>query len=226
MPESVRFEPNTPVRLKLADPEGEYDSDLRQGSFVTTDGRQFRLPRPAVVMLYDLEPRPGEEIQITRHLKSRPARFEWTICLTPASEKARAAEEQAIIDAQEPASLIPLLEASVEQAERRKPLGAPVLLKRGPRKAVQVEPTLFDRGTGTDGPLPQRAAVPAAAASPTRRPAVLPWNVAFREVTAWIAKELQANNLQWCDESQKSMACTVLIAEVQAGRIGPWERAE
>jgi hypothetical protein len=131
--ETIRFEPNTPIRLALLDPEGVYDSELRQGNFVTTDGRQFHLPRPAVILLYQLEPRPGEEIQITKYLHSHPARFEWDICLTPESERIRAREEIAAIEAQDPASLIPLLEASVEQAERRK---APILLKRGPRKAT------------------------------------------------------------------------------------------
>lgn len=224
--DSIRFEPNTPVRLKLADPLGDYDFDLRQGSFQTTDGRRVVLPRPAVEILYALEPGPGEEIQITRYLRGR--RFEWDITLTPQSEKLRAAEEIAQAEAQDPQNLAQVLEASIQQAESRKPAsGPPVLVKRGPKRAAAPnvdQPRLFDRGTGTDGPAPARA-VPAAAASPTRaRPAMLPWNVAFREVTAWIAKELQANNLQWCDESQKSMACTVLIAEVKAGRIGPWER--
>lgn len=170
MPESVRFEPNTPVRLKLAEPEGEYDSDLRQGNWPTTDGRTLKLPRPATVLLYALEPRAGEEIQITKHYREHPKGFDWTVCLSPASEKLRAAEEQAIIDAQDPASLVPLLEASVEQARAsRKPVGRPELVKRGPRKATTAQPNLFDRGTGTDGPTPAKAAnLPVAAALPQK----------------------------------------------------------
>ena len=53
--ESVRFEPNTPVRLALIDPQAsEYDQELHQGTFQTTDGRIVRLPRPAVILLYQL----------------------------------------------------------------------------------------------------------------------------------------------------------------------------
>ena len=86
------------------------------------------------------------------------------------------------------------------------------------------------RGTGTHGPAPaldtqtMMATVPTVAIGRQPRPGQIPWNIAFREVSAWVAKELSANKLQWSDEAQQAMVCTCLIAEVKAGRIGIWER--
>ena len=231
MSDLLHFAPNSPVLLSLVDPEGEWDADMRQGTYQTTCGQTFVLPRQAVILLNQLEPRPNEEIQITRHWKGRKLDpITWTICLSPTSEKLRAAQEQAIFDGQDPATLMNLLEASIEQAEAKRPLKSPPTLitpKKPPKSAPPVEPRLFDPGTGTDGPAPAPKTappIPAAAASPVRRPAAIPWNVAFREVSAWVAKELAENKLQWSDEAQQAMVCTCLIAEVKAGRIGPWER--
>lgn len=207
MSESVRFEPNVPVRLALVDPQAtEYDDDLQQGKFTTTDGRSVILPRPAVILLYKLEPSPGEEIQITRHLKGK--RFEWTISLSPHSEQVRAAEEIAASEAQDPASLAPILEASIEQVRAAKaPSGPPVLLKRPPKKAPAVDqPRLFDRGTGTDGPLP-RVAVPAAAS--------LPQKTKYQDILLHICRSVEwalaEAGLQLGDGPKQDLISTVYI---------------
>jgi hypothetical protein len=230
MPETLHFAPNVPVTLSLVDPEGEYDADMRQGTYQTVTGQTFTLPRPAVILLNQLEPRPGEEIQIVKRWKGRPSDpIEWTICLTPRSEQVRACEEMARNEAETPSDLSAALEASISRVEATKPITAPpTLLKRPIKRQTEPQPRLFDKGTGTDGPAPAAAPIPALALSPTGRikPVPIPWNVAFREVSAWVAKELKSNDLQWSDESQKSMCCTVLIAECKAGRIGPWERGE
>jgi hypothetical protein len=225
VPEILHFSPNVPVVLSIADPEGQWDQGIQQGTYQTTTGEIFVLPRPAVVTLNLLEARPGEEIQITRHWKGRTSDpVQWTICLTAKSERLRAVEEMAHPEAQEPPDFTAILQASIDQVESRKPLrGSPTLiLKKPPRRAM------YPAGTGTDGPaLPEVVAQVAAFAAvmPKQpKPAVIPWNIAFREVSAWVAKELAGNNLQWGDDAQKSMVCTVLIAEVKAGRISTWER--
>jgi hypothetical protein len=229
VPDSVlHFAYNVPVSVSLVDPQGEYDDGLRQGKFQTTAGQTFVLPRPAVELLYGLDPRPEEEIQITKHWSGKPREMPaWTICLSPRSEQFRAAEEIAQDDAHASSVTSEALQASIEAVEAKRPLKSPPIAIRKPAKRqTQEQPRLFDRGTGTDGPAPQPQPIPAAAASPVRRPPVIPWNVAFREVAAWVAGELAANKLQWSDEAQQAMVCTCLIAEVKAGRIGPWERSE
>jgi hypothetical protein len=213
MPNDLHFPPNVPVLLALVDPEGHYDLDMRQGTYQTTTGQTFVLPRPAVVQLNLVEPRPSEEIQITRIWKGRRLDpVEWVICLSPRSEQARAREEAAIPEAGETITLAEALEESITRAHRAKPLKTPPTLVKRP---IQSE-----RGTGTDGPAP--------ALQPTtkRGNGVIPWNVAFREVSRWVSAELAANQLQWSDASQQDLVSTVLIAEVKAGRIGPWERPE
>jgi hypothetical protein len=216
----LHFSPNIPVTLALVDPEGQWDADMRQGTYQTTAGQTFTLPRVAVVVMNMLEPRPGEEIQITRQWKGRATDpITWTICLTPRSEQARAREE-AHTEAESPSELTEALESSIARAEAAKPITEPPTIVRKPAKRqVEPQPRLFDRGTGTDGPMP--------ALAPVRpRPQLIPWNVAFREVSAFVAKELEGNRLQWSDASQQDLVSTVLIAEVKAGRIGPWERPE
>jgi hypothetical protein len=219
----LHFSPNVPVTLCLLDPEGSWDHEVQQGMYQTTTGKVFSLPRPAVVLLNELEPRPGEEIQITRHWKGRTSDpVQWTICLTARSEQARAAEDIAAIEVQNPQDLTAVLQESIVRVESRKPVtGPPTLVSPIPRKPPRR--AMYPVGTGTDGPAPVQAV--ALAAIPQKpKPAVIPWNVAFREVSAWVAKELSGNNLQWSDEAQQAMVCTVLIQEAKAGRIGPWER--
>lgn len=221
MANPLHFAPNVPITLSLVDPEGSWDSDMRQGTYQTTGGQTFTLPRPAVVLLNHLEPRPGEEIQITKLWKGRRLDpIEWSICFTPRSELARAKEE-AIPEPQERQELTAALEESISRARRAKPVTEPPKLVKRPIRT--------ERGTGTDGPAPAAVLQPALAlaSSPVKtRSQVLPWNVAFREVSRFVAAELKTNDLQWSDASQQDLVSTVLIAEVKAGRIGPWERAE
>jgi len=175
------------------------------------------LPRPAVVQLNMLEPKAGEEIEIIQLWDGKHgSQREWAIRLSNSSEKARAAAELAQDRAGEPG----------RPESPPEPIRAPTPI----RKARQEQPRLFDtgRGTGTDGPMPAARAYAAPHVASRKAPKFtgepIPANVAFREVTRWVADELRANNLQWSDEAQKNMVCTVFIAEYKAGRIGPWER--
>ena len=216
--------PNKPVTVALADPEGQFDFDRGTGRYQTTAGETLTLPRPAVVLLNTLDPRPGEEIVIQKHWSGRKSdKVTWTIALSTRAEKARA-------EAGEPDTLTEQLERSIEQAKTRKaPVAVPTPITRPSKRqpAPESQPRLFDRGTGTHGPAPAPDPAPLilpAAVAGKLRPAVIPWNVAFREVSAWVSKELAGNQLQWSDEAQQAMVCTVLIQEARAGRIGPWER--
>ena len=88
----LHFAFNVPVLLALEDPEGQYDFENQTGTYQTTTGQTLTLPRPAVIQLNALEPRPGEELQITRHWKGTPGSpVEWTVCLSPRTEQLRAA---------------------------------------------------------------------------------------------------------------------------------------
>lgn len=158
--------PNRPLTVALADPEGTFDFDRGTGQYLTTAGEVLTLPRPAVVLLNTLDPRPGEEIVIQKHWSGRKAdKVTWTIALSPRAEQARAA-------AGEPDTLTRQLEESIEQAKARKaPVAIPTPISRPARRkpAPENQPRLFDRGTGTDGPAPALKAapliLPAAAAS-------------------------------------------------------------
>ena len=200
MPESLHFAPNIPVLLCLADPEGTWDGELRQGHYQTTAGQTFALPKVAVVALNQLEPRPGEEIQITRHWKGRPSDpIEWTVCLSPRSEQARAREETARLNAENGLDLTAALQASIDRTRNK--------------KAILEPPTVVRRPIKPEAQSPQ-----------PKRNGVIPWNVAFREVSAFVARELAANHLQWSDAAQQDALSTILISAARAGHIGLWER--
>jgi hypothetical protein len=235
MSSKIRFQPNEPQTFKLIDPYADscelYDAERGVGEYRTTDGRILALPRPAVLKLNELEPAVGEAVSICRYDRNHSKGAEWAVWLTVSSEKARS-------EAEEPSELAAQLAASLEQGRNGKPpKDAVTVIRRKPaakqdttsagRFPDESQPRLFDRGTGTDGPAPQRIPLPAASA-PTRRdrPMPIPWNIAFREVSAWVSKELASNSLQWSDQAQQAMVCTVLIAEAKAGRVTVWERAE
>jgi hypothetical protein len=218
----IHFEPGKPVILCIADPDREcqqYDPDLQISRYQTTDGRRFTLPRPAVVILNALELQPGEEIGICRRTGTT-----WDIWLTPRSEQIRAAQEQAEFEADSPSETEILLQASLDRHNGKRTSLEPVNggNRHLPRKSPGLAPT--EKGTGTNGP----AALPSVLLPARRRepPEQIPWNVAFREVAQFVARELARVNLQWSDEAQKSAVCTVLIEECKRGRISRWERSE
>ncbi len=206
----LHIAPNRPVFVALVDPEGIYDADLNRGTYQTTDGQTLILPRPAVIALNMYGPAKGEEIEITQsysgHAKDRP---EWSIRSAAEATKEAAAREEA--------------RSTPEPVPE--PINAPTPI-RG-RRRPDPGPGLFDmRGTGTYGPMPaaQAYAAPKLVNRRPPSPPQIPANIAFREVSAWVAAELQANNLQWTDKAQQAVVSTVFIAEYKAGRIGPWER--
>ncbi len=225
----IHIAPNKPLFVSLVDPEGEYDDGLRQGRYQTTAGEILVLPRPAVVELNLVEPKPGEEIVIQKHWDGRPGSgIHWTVALSTRSELARAAQE-------EPQDLTPILQASIEQAEQRKAATASPTPIRKPVKQERPaaeQPRLFDRGqgTGTYGPVgdpipdPPGLVLPAAARSRIQKPGQIPANVATREILSFIQSD--PNTANWSDQSRQDLASTILIAAYRAGHIGLWERGE
>jgi hypothetical protein len=217
--------PNKPLTVALVDPEGQFDLDRGIGTYQTITGATLTLPRPAVVMLNLLEPRPGEEIVIQKHWTGRKSdKVSWTIALSPKSEKARA-------EAGEPDTLMQQLGSSIEPPKGDgtpvrvpTPIGRPV--KRKP--APELQPRLFDRGTGTHGPAPAADSqlapliLPAAAAIRDRKPGQIPANVAIKEILAFIAADPNTQN--WSDQARQDLASTVYIAAVKQEQVGLWER--
>jgi hypothetical protein len=215
--------PNKPVTLALADPEGTFDHDRGIGTYQTTAGATLTLPRPAVVMLNLLEPRPGEEIVIQKHWTGRKSdKVTWTIALSTRAEKARAT-------AGEPDTLMQQLGASIEPPKGNgKPVRVPTPIARpSKRKPVpEGQPRLFDRGTGTHGPAlqPDRAPLilPAAAVLANRKPGQIPANIAVKEILEFINSDPGTAN--WSDQARQDLASTVYIAAVKQGQVGLWER--
>jgi hypothetical protein len=197
MPGKLTFPPNTPVLLKLADPAGEWDDELKVGRYVTTGGQTFTLPRGAVVQLNNLDPGAGEEIGICHYTGKRQA---WAVWLTATSEKERAFSEQ---DASELASE---LQASIEQAETPKLTKEAVTpIRKAPAKADN-QPRLFDRGTGTDGPAPQR--------QPALRPAIAaktPYGQMLRHIIHTVEAALKSEGVQLGDGPKQDLYSTVYI---------------
>jgi hypothetical protein len=212
-PEKIRFHPNRPVTVAVADPAGNrYNFETQQGEYQTTAGQLFTLPRPAVVALNALDLQPGEEIKVT-HLVKAGQPSTWIVELAHSTEMARA---QA---APEPPRAKPRTGKPMSPSPKKTQPTAP---KRGPVPIRRLDqPSLFDRwnypGSGTYGPAPARRPDP-------RPPEPIPWNIAFREVSAFVVAELKANHLQWSDQAQQAAVCTILIAESKKGRIGPWQR--
>jgi hypothetical protein len=214
MSQEIKFPPNTPVKVRLADPQGDYwNDDERAARYQTSNGEQFiKLNRQAYGQLFMCDPAPGEEIIITQ---VRPG--EYTIALTPASELARAEAEMS----QDKSETLPV---NLEPPPARPPVLKVPTPIRAASKAPEAPPDprqtrFWDQGTGTYGPAPRPAVRP-------RRPFVepIPANVAVREILAFIVNDPGTKN--WSSEALQDLASTIYIAHAKQGHIGPWERGE
>jgi hypothetical protein len=221
----LHIAPNRPLTVALVDPEGRFDFETGMGQYQTTTGELVTLPRPAVVILNTLDPQPGEEIVITKHWSGKPAeKAEWTISLSSRAENTRAKAEE------KPTTLSEQLEASIEhEKERRRSLGDPTPIRRPAKRAPapEIQPRLFDRGTGTHGPAPAAAPLsihlPAVAIGCQVKPSQIPANVATREILEFIQSD--PNTANWSDQARQDLASTILIASFKAGYIGLWKRS-
>jgi hypothetical protein len=224
----LQIKPNVPLTVALENPDGMFDFDLGMGIYQTTTGQTFTLPRPAVILLNTLDPDPGEEIVITKHWSGkRGDKSNWTVSLSARSENARAKAEES------PSELSEQLQASIEQVQgKKRATEPPVPIRRPSRRQVdpQIQPRLFDRGTGTHGPapafqpdqVPLSIPLPVTAIGRQRAMGQIPANVAVREILAFIKADPSTAN--WGDQSIQDLASTVIIAAYKAGHVGLWER--
>jgi hypothetical protein len=215
----VQFVLNVPETLALQDPSGRYNPEQEEVSYPCTDGRILTLETKAAERLNGLFLRPGETFGICRQWDKQKGTIpRFSFWLTPESEKARAAEEIASHEAQQP--------ASAQVPTPPSPYDPPRPGKRQRRPKVQempipgpAQPAFWDgRGNGTYGP----AARPLAAAA--LKPPRIPYNVAFREVVSFVTAGLKDAGEQWSDQAKQDMVSTVLISASQQGLLQLWER--
>jgi hypothetical protein len=163
--------------------------------FALADNRRLYATPELARQIKGLGVKELESFGVRKWKKGRNVHYD--VWLSPATEKAKAIEEAPAI-----------------AAELSKPLNYANLVQM-PAPAEELP------ATGTEGrliPAPRRAA------SATPRSNVIPFNVAFREVTRFVQDELKATGEQWNDEARQGMVSTVLIAAAKNGWVGPWER--
>src|SRR5260370_5647996 len=143
MSENIIIQPNKPLFVKLSDPMNtdNFNLETREGKLETSTGQVLTLPRPAVLRLYILEPAHGEELEILKKWSGRRG--------DPAIWSVRRAQEadSAPGDRTPPDSPA---QAFKTPQEAPTPINRPS--KRQP--AAETQPALFDKGTGTYGPMP------------------------------------------------------------------------
>lgn len=207
----IEFRANGPQEMTLQRDSIPYT--LPQGGgclYVLSDGRIVHLNPECVRAIGDLKLGPGESFLVCLHQRGSGLAY-WSVWLSPATEKARAAAEAPDLERQ--------LAESLAIASRRR------------RTTVE---TAVDRGTlaptGTDGPVPQLAprkpAIAAVAGGKRRAGEPIPMNVAFREIVRFVVAELDASGEQWSDESRQDLVSTVLIAAQKANLLSVWERED
>ena len=213
-----RFVPNVPAILSLAEPEDQYDSAAETVAYSLTDGREMVVSTQVATSINMLDLKAGDTFGICKRWDGTRASIPYfDVWATPATEQAKAREET---EPETPTAKQPAKPVATPYADPND--ARPT---RGRRKKVTEipttppEPSLFARGTGTYGPA--RSIAP----MPTKTPArPIPWNVAFREVLAFVTAELKAAGEQWTDQAKQDAVCTILISESRAGRLAPWER--
>lgn len=211
----VQFAPNVPQQLALSDPEGM----ILEGRFKDqvfyqlTDGRGMVLDTDTAAKLNLLGLQKAEAFSICKTWSGRPKdAMEFTVWLSPSSEKQRAATE-------DPEETMEQLRLSIEMARQPK-------IPRKPPERVNAPPQMI-RGTGTNGPAPQPQALPFSTPPPSRPgKQQIPYNVAFLEVTQFVTKNLDAAGEQWSDQARQDMVSTILISAAKQGLLSVWERGK
>lgn len=213
----VEIPPNRPVFVALLDCEGAYDFERERGTYQTTDGRLLTLPRPAVVQLNQIEPKPGQEIRILKSWTGKNRdKPRWTVQLSTRNQTSEPTKAP-----RRPADPVTPPETKRTHQER------PMPIERPSRKqpAAEEQPRLFDcqpQGNGTTGPAPRPVPFMMPARARGARPDQIPANVAVREILHFINAD--PNTVNWGDQAKQDLASTIIIAAYRAGHIGLWER--
>lgn len=201
----MKFELNIPQVLSLLDPVGDIDGS--QVLYQTSKG-EISLPRHVAKKLDALKLSPGEEISICRYQRDGAA--EWVVCLTPRSEKARAAAEAPELERQLAESLDQVRKGVMpSESVRRKPDTGSV----GHRAVRELRPTGTD-----DGPVPKLGPKIAAKAAPGG-PVRVSYRVALQDITETVLKLLAERKEQWESDPRQGLISTCFIAACKTGQI-------
>lgn len=199
----IKFELNEPITLALMSMQSLGVPDKfgnPQELFVTVDRKRLYAPIQLANKIKALGVKADEPFCIRKYKKGRNVHYD--VWLAHASEMARAEAEKSAVSAE-------LRQTGVIE------LASP----------VQVRAALA--ATGTDGVLQMPKLAPKPIAStPGKRGVVIPFNVAFREVTQFVIEGLKDTREVWNDEARQGIVSTVLIAAAKEGWVGPWERGE
>jgi hypothetical protein len=201
----LKFELNEPVTIALATTQTMdvfNDYNKPQVLFSLADNRRLYATPELGRQIKNLGVRENESFCIRKYKKGRNVFYD--VWLAPATEKRRAEEEAPEIARQ--------------------------LMEETPANVVTMPPPpvyqpMVLAPTGTDGASPQPQVGPQLAPAIGKiRSSVIPFNVAFREVTRFVVDELKACGEQWTDQAKQDIVSTVLISASQKGIVGVWER--
>lgn len=209
----LKLEINEPTTIALATTQTldvYNDFGKPQVLFSLADQKRLYATPELARQIKELGVREFESFSIRKYKSGRNVNYD--VWLAPATEKRRAAEEAPEIAAELLASIPP---AFLEPEQKAKVTQMPA-----PQPAPVLAPT------GTDGaPQAQAKAQPVLALAAAKKSGgVIPFNVAFREVTRFVVQELKECGEQWTDQSRQDIVSTILIAAAKNGVLGIWER--
>lgn len=195
----VEFQFNQPERVSLKFSDGINKAHPEFGLYVLytlADGRTMALPPDVAQSIRELRLKPGEEFLVCK--RKQDGRVAWHVY-----------RPEAQID------LKARLSASVKAAERRQDAPErPARIQPSPAPAPTPQAANAPQGTGTYGPV----------ARPVPVSVKIPYNVAFREITMFVSRELDAVGEQWDAHSKQAAVCTLFIQAARDGKLGMWER--
>ncbi len=196
---NVHFTPNEPQTLALQEPRSEKFGDY-QITCTLTDGRLLKVSKAIAAKINELDLQPGETFKICKQIvhseQRRRDSFDWSVWLSPETEKARGHQE---------------IKQPLTLADVKRPGKVRNIRKTAPEQGS----ILFDKGAGTFGPAPLPHSL--------RLPRI-PFNQSFTEILRFVATGLKEQGEQWNDESKQDMVSTVFIAAATAGLLSLWER--
>ena len=203
MNDTIKFVPNTPQVLKLADPTG----DLVDGQvlYPTVDGRTLCLPRHAAVKLNQLFVEAGEEISIGRYRKAEDQPAEWVFSLTARTEQERA-KEQMERDEEQSRSF----ERALDGRRQSIPLSA------------HKDKFVLDAATGISE---ERRCTPALSPQQKRKrdagtpPPRVSYRTALSDITKAVTGLLRETGEQWNDQAKQDLVSTVFISAAKTGQM-------
>lgn len=222
---AVIFDPNVPVEVAFL--EETYLPEQESVIYTLTDGRTMRVPASAAASINMMDITIGETFMVCRYSKGeRKQPSQWSVWLTPESEKARAKREEPLIERQ--------LRQSIAEAGTRR-AGEAVAAEK--IEAMQAGVPYPQTCAPADSQPPRTAIItPPAPLSPApipisgsvsrRRPAQrvdggISARMALRHVLRFCKEELAAAQVQMGSAEFQDLVTTFLIPALQSGRVQP-----